>query len=331
LRTRGTQKRPGPAGAGRYWWIWVFVGPLVLWTPMRLLGIDQGFPLAPLMAFTPYAAAAALLVAGVAAALRNWAAAVVAGAATLCLALAVLPRAVGDGTVSADGRRTFVVLAANVHHGTADPAALVALVDRLHPDLITVEELTPSFARELDAAGLGQRLPDSVLETHRNTSGAGLYSSLPMRKLRGPTRFVFRMPRAELSLPGGAPLRVVGVHPYPPQMNRTGEWEEALASLPSADHGAPWLLAGDFNATLDQSQLRDLLDSGYRDAGDVAGKGLEPTFPREGHLIPPVTIDHVLAEERFGIVDYGVEELPGSDHRAVWAELALPEAGANAR
>jgi endonuclease/exonuclease/phosphatase family metal-dependent hydrolase len=311
-------------GARRYWLIWAAVVPVALWALLRLLGIGNGFPLAPLMAFTPYAGIAALLVAGVALALRNWAAAFVATAATLLLAIAVLPRAVGDGTVEANGRETFVVLAANVHHGGADPDGIVALVDRFHPDLLSVEELTPSFNRKLAAAGLGSRLPNTVLETHRSTSGAGLYSHLPMRKLPSPHRFVFRMPRAELTLRDGRPLRVVGVHPYPPQMNRTGEWEEALASLPGTGRGAPWLLAGDFNATLDQTQLRDLLDRGYRDAGDVAGKGLEPTFPSGGHLIPPVTIDHVLAEPSFGIVSYSVVDLPGSDHRAIEAELTLP-------
>jgi len=318
------QKRHGPAGARRYWLIWAPVVPVALWALLRALGIDNGFPLAALMAFTPYVAIAAFLVAGVALALRNWAASGVAVAAALLLALAVLPRAVGDGTVSANGRETFVVLAANVHHGTADPAALVELVDRYRPDLLSVEELTPSFNRRLAASGLGSRLPHAVLETHRNTSGAGLYSHLEMSKLPAPRRFAFRMPRAELTLPDGRLLRVVGVHPYPPQPNRTAEWEEALASLPSGRGGTPWLLAGDFNATLDQSQLRDILDRGYRDAGDVAGEGLEPTFPSGGHLIPPVTIDHILAERRFGIVDYAVADIPGSDHRAVEAELALP-------
>lgn len=318
------QKRHGPAGARRYWLIWAAVVPVALWPVLRLLGIDNGFPLAALTAFTPYAAIGALLVAGVALALRNWAAATVATAATLLLAIAVLPRAVGDGTVEANGRKTFVVLAANVHHGTADPKALVALVDRYHPDLLSVEELTPSFDRALTAAGLRSRLPNAVLETHPGTSGAGLYSHLAMRKLPGPHRFVFRMPRALLTLPDGRSLRVVGVHPYPPQMNRTSEWEEALASLPGGGRGTPWLLAGDFNATLDQSQLRDLLDRGYRDAGDVAGKGLEPTFPSGGHMIPPVTIDHVLADHRLGIVSYSVADIPSSDHRAVEAELALP-------
>jgi len=39
---------------------------------------------------------------------------------------------------------------------------------------------------------------------------------------------------------------------------------------------------------------------------------------------PPVTIDHVLADERLGISDYSVEDLPGSDHRAVFAALVVP-------
>lgn len=319
------EQRRHDLGARRYWLIWVAVAPVGLWTLVRVSGVESGFPLAPLMAFTPYAAIAAFFVAGIALALQNWAATLVAALATVSLAAVVLPRAVGAGTVSSAGRETLTVVSTNIHHGTADPAAVIELVDRYDADLLSVQELTPSFARKLSAAGLESRLPHAVLETHRNTSGAGLYSRFDLRKLPVPERFVFRMPRAELTLGGGKRLRVVGIHPYPPQMNRTSEWEEALQSLPSAGNGSPWLLAGDFNATLDQSQLRDLLDRGYRDAGAVAGRGLEPTFPREGHLILPVTIDHVLADSRLGIVDYGVEDLPGSDHRAVWAELALPE------
>ena len=139
----GGQKRPETAGARRYWLIWLAVVPVAIWALLRLLGIDNGFPLAAMMAFTPYAAIAAFLVAGVAAALSNWAATAVAGLATLSLAAVVLPRAVGSETVPVEGRETLRVLAANVHRGTADPDALVALVDRLHPDVLSVEELTP--------------------------------------------------------------------------------------------------------------------------------------------------------------------------------------------
>ncbi len=304
--------------------IWIAVVPLAVWALLRLLGIDNGFPLAAMMAFTPYVAVAAFLVAGVAAALSNWAATAVAGLATLSLAAVVLPRAVGSDLVAPEGRETLRVLAANIHHGTADPDALVALVDRLHPDVLSVEELTPRFAQELAAAGLGSRMPNEVLETHRSASGAGLYSRLPLRRLPGPRRFFFRMPRAQLRLPDGRPVRVVGAHPYPPLINRTSVWEASLASLPSAGRGAPWVLAGDFNGTFDQSQFRGVVDRGYRDAGAAAGEGLEPTFPAEGHLIPPVTIDHVLADRRLGVAEYAVEDVPGSDHHAVFAELVLP-------
>jgi endonuclease/exonuclease/phosphatase family metal-dependent hydrolase len=311
-------------GARRNWLIWAAVIPVALWALVRVLGIERGFPLVALMAFTPYAAIAALLVAGVALALRNWAAAGVAVSAMLCLATLVLPRAVGDGTVAANGRETFDVLSSNIHRGTADPEALVALVDRYRPDLLSVQELTPRFARELRDAGLLRRLPHAILEVRRGSSGAGLYSRLPMRKLGGGQPFFFRMPRAALRLPDGRRLRVVGIHPYPPGRGNVDIWSEAIGSLPTAEEGAPWVLAGDFNATLDVSQFRELLDRGYRDAGEVAGKGLEPTFPAEGHLIPPVTIDHVLADRRLGIVSYSVADIPGSDHRAIEAELALP-------
>jgi endonuclease/exonuclease/phosphatase family metal-dependent hydrolase len=314
-------------GARRYWLIWVAVAPVVVWTLIRVLGLDRDYPLVALMAFTPWAALGALFVAGVALALRNWAAAAVAGLATLCLAVAVLPRAVGDGTVSGEGRETLTVLSANVHFGHADPEALVELVERHDPDLLALQELTPRAARDLQRAGLGSRLPDAVLETRRGAAGSGLYSRLPIRKLGGGQPFFFRQPRALLRMPDGRRVRVVDIHPLPPGRGKEEVWDDTLESLPSAGTGLPWVLVGDFNATLDIAPFRDLLDRGYRDAGAVAGEGLEPTFPTMGFgsLPPFITIDHVLADRRLDIVDYEVEDLPGTDHRPVLAELALPE------
>jgi endonuclease/exonuclease/phosphatase (EEP) superfamily protein YafD len=313
-------------GVRRYWWIWVAVAPILIWTVIRLFGLERGYPMDALMAFTPYVAIAALFVAGIAVALRNWGAAIFAGAAVLCLGAAILPRTIGSETADAAGHETLTVLAANIHHGTADPDALVALVDRYEPDLLSVEELTPSFAAKLRRAGIASRLPESMLLTHRSASGAGLYSRLPLTPLPHQTRFFFRMPRAQIVLPDDRRLRVVGVHPYPPLSGKVGVWKGALESLPSAGMGTPWVLAGDFNATLDHAELRDLLGRGYRDAADVTGKGLEPTWPTMGHrfMPPAITIDHVLADRRLGIADYGVDDLPGSDHRAIHAQLVLP-------
>jgi endonuclease/exonuclease/phosphatase (EEP) superfamily protein YafD len=261
------------AGARRYWLIWLPVVPVVLWTLIRVFGLDRGFPLVAMMAFTPYVAVAALLVAGAALALRNWAAAAVAATATLCLVAAVLPRAIGDGTADAAGHETLTVLSTNVFRGHADPEAVIELVDRYQPDLLNVQELSPSFARKLDAAGIHERLPHAITEISQGPAGGGIFSRLPLRPLDADRESFFRMPRAELRLPSGRRVRVIDVHPLTPSRNGVDAWQDALEDFPSGGEGAPWILAGDFNATLDHSQLRDLIDRGYSDAGEVAGQG----------------------------------------------------------
>lgn len=304
---------------------WIVAIPFVAWTVIRLFGLDSGYPLEAMMPFTPYVAAASVAAAALALALRRRVPAALAALAAICLGAAVLPRQFGDDTVSAAGHPTLNVLAANVHRGRADPAGLVHLVDELHPDVLTIEEYTPRFGRELAAAGLDSRLGHKVLDAAPSSSGTAIYSRFPLRPL--PTAsYRFKMARAEARLPGGHRLKIVAVHPFPPTESAvTGEWEEVLSTLPSDGQGTPWLLAGDFNATFDQAAFRDLVDRGYRDAGETAGKGLDATFPATGRIFPPpITIDHILADERWGIVEYEVEPLPNSDHRAIFAKLALP-------
>jgi endonuclease/exonuclease/phosphatase (EEP) superfamily protein YafD len=304
---------------------WLVAIPFVAWAAIRLLGLDSGFPLEAMMPFTPYVAAASLIAVTLGLALRRRAPALVAAIAALCLAAVVLPRQFGGDTVSAAGHRTLKVLAANVHHGGADPAGLMHLVDALHPDVLTIEEFTPSFGKKMAAAGLESRLRYHVENAAKSASGTAIYSRFPLRRLPTPN-FRFRMSRAEATMPGGGTFRVEAVHPIPPRHDAwIAEWEEVLRTLPSGGHGVPWLLSGDFNATFDQAPFRELVGRGYRDAGEEAGKGLDATFPATGALLPPpITIDHILADERWGIVEYEVEPLPNSDHHAIFAELALP-------
>jgi uncharacterized RDD family membrane protein YckC len=70
------------------------------------------------MAFTPYVATTAFLLAGVCIALRNWAAAALATLAFAVLAAAVLPRALGSGEKPSPGAMPFTVLSANVYTAT---------------------------------------------------------------------------------------------------------------------------------------------------------------------------------------------------------------------
>ena len=116
------------------------------------------------------------------------------------------------------------------------------------------------------------------------------------------------------------------MHPLPPiSPANTRAWRDALRALPGPDAGGgvPRVLLGDFNATLDHHELRGLLDRGYADAADSTGDGLRPTWPTTGAK-PPLTIDHVLLPAPVEVRRLSLHDLPGSDHRALIAELRLP-------
>ncbi len=308
-------------GAKRSWVIWVGVVLFALWALVRLAGLDGGSYLAPLMAFTPWAAIAALLVGVTAAALRNWAATLVAAVSVACLALAVLPRAFGGAERAPASSDQLRILSANIAFGGAHARALMELVERERPDLLAVEELKPTYDYYLRYWGISRLLPHSIISVRPGMPGLGVYSRLPLRRLSAPD---LRTSRVGLSFADGRRLRLVVVHPDTPKLGQVSNWRDTLESLPTAGSGVPWVLVGDFNATLDQSAFRDVVSRGYRDAGATTGDGLDFTWPAGGSLGPLVTIDHVLADDRLGIADYSVLNLKGSDHHAIRTTIFTP-------
>ncbi|MGA9871935.1 MAG: endonuclease/exonuclease/phosphatase family protein, partial [Rhodococcus sp. (in: high G+C Gram-positive bacteria)] len=83
------------------------------------------------------------------------------------------------------------------------------------------------------------------------------------------------------------------------------------------------LIAGDFNATNDNVQFRDLLRGGLVDARQAVGAGLVPTFPSDRAVPPILAIDHDLVE---GVRADAVKavDLPGSDHRGLLVRVTVP-------
>jgi endonuclease/exonuclease/phosphatase (EEP) superfamily protein YafD len=304
----------------------VLVLPWAAWAVARLLGLERGYPLVPRMAFAPYAAAVAVAAALAALVLRRPLPALVAVAAAAALAAMLVARVRADAApdgAGAGGR--LRVLTVNAHVGLLPPEHLVALVRRERPDVLSVQELTPELDRALAAAGLGELLPSRVAFPRPRGGGMGLYARsevtpLPRPPTHNPT------PAVRLTAAGGAPVDVYAIHASAPfTSGRVGRWREDLRALPpAAQDGPPRVLAGDFNATLDHAELRRVLDTGYEDAAEEAGVGLHTTWRGWSTLLPPVTIDHVLADARCGVAQLGIFPLPLSDHKAVLAELILP-------
>jgi endonuclease/exonuclease/phosphatase (EEP) superfamily protein YafD len=304
---------------------WLLVAPFTAWAAIRLFGLERGWLMVSGIAFTPYVAAASVLPLAVAAATGRWWAALVAAATVLALAACVVPRMIGrperrDGTA-------LRVLTANLFLGGADPDALVELVRERRPHLLAMQEFTPAVARKLAAVGLDELLPYRVVDALAGGHGSALYSRYPLTGAGSRTGAGgYRATLATVEVPGGPPVTVESAHPAAPYAaDQMTHWLAGQTGLDRATPDGPLrLLAGDFNSTLDHAALRALLASGYRDAASVVGRGGRPTWRLHQSRLPGVALDHVLADRRIGVRAAEVHRLPGSDHRALFAELILP-------
>lgn len=303
---------------------WVLAGFFLLWAVVRIGGLERGFPLVQLIAYTPYGLLLSLLALLVVVLFRRWLAAGFLLLAVLALALAVLPREIG-GPEEVPGGQAVRILSTNLYGGHADATEVAALVRSRDVDLVAVQELTPRAVENLDRAGFSTDYPHRVLQPAAGATGGGIFSRWPLHDL-GRLEAEFNQPVAAVEVPGSIPFQLASVHPMAPSIPaRTGQWAREFEMLPAASSGdLPLVLAGDFNATLDHVKLRDLIDTGYRDAAEVVGNGMVSTWPSRIEWKLPVTIDHVLAEAGISFGSYDVEKISGTDHRAVFAELLLP-------
>jgi endonuclease/exonuclease/phosphatase (EEP) superfamily protein YafD len=293
------------------------------------LGLETGGRVLPAMAFTPYVGLTAPVPLLVALALRRWAAAALAALVVAAFALALLPRAAaGPQPVIRDGV-PLRIMTANLYMGRGDPRTVVDLVGRGRVDVLALQELTPEELARLDAAGLRRLLPYRDADARPRAAGTGLFSRRPLVALPQIDALDrLAEPRARVRLGAGGPLLEVGaVHPPPPLHGDVGTWRQMLREIPRPDTARPELrlVLGDFNATLDHHDLRDLLgDGGYVDAADAAGAGYDTTWPAGRRFPPEITIDHVLVDPRVRVRDVSVHTVPRSDHRALVAALELP-------
>ena len=311
-------------GRTALWWLLVLPG--LAWAVIRLGGWETG-PLVQLFAFTPYVAAWSVPLALTALIRRRWLPAAFAVVAATALVGAVLPRAIPDNQPAARGPQ-LTVMTANMLFGGADPAELTRLVRAYRVDVLALQEHTPDGEAALLAAGLGADLPHRQSNGEVGTTGSALWSRHPLtdpgfRRNAGG----FGQSYATIAVPGSAPVTVESAHPLAPwAVHVVDDWRGDLEAQPRATPGGPLrILLGDFNATLDHAPLRRLIASGYRDAADAVGKGLTGTWgPYDGDPIPPVTIDHVLVDERIRVDGLSVHDQSDSDHRAIVATVTLP-------
>nr|WP_290060202.1 endonuclease/exonuclease/phosphatase family protein [Amycolatopsis sp. MEP2-6] len=296
------------------------VVPLGGLAALRLIGFDGDWYTLIALSLTPYAAVAGLVVGGLALALRRWWVGGVALVLSIALAVLVVPRLSASEQREVHGK-TLRVLSSNLLYGQADPKAVVDLVREQRIDVLNLVEMTPRVVDGLTAAGLFQLLPHRVLHPAPGAFGSGIVSRFPLKEVNLTGDSAAKQPGAQADLGDGVVAEIVAVHPISPDVD-TPQWEREMKDLSRAagEHGLR-ILAGDFNATLDHAAFRTVLSRGYNDAAEERGSALAPTWPSS---LPVVTIDHVVVDNRAAVLDYRVFDVPGSDHRAAFAEVRLP-------
>ena len=297
--------------------------------PDLLFGMDRYAPFAQTIAFRTLALVVVLVAAVLAGALTVWRHGlwpITAGLALVAVAGAVmvLPRTVPDEVPP--GGTPLKVLALNVYEGQADVDSLAALIRSEQPDVVSIPESGGRFRGELDplVAPLGYRTVASVPAGRPDVSGVTLAVSDRLGEVSTRIGRERSFPFVEATGGGLGELRFVAYHSVAPVRGSVDNWRSDLGLVQRWCGGStPAVVAGDFNATLDHSVLRDGT-AGCGDAAAQTGSGLIGTWPNWAPRWLGPQIDHVFSTGGIVADSFSVRDVPGTDHRAIVTTLRLP-------
>ncbi len=218
-------------------------------------------------------------------------------------------------------------------------------VERLRPDIITLQELNPTVAAQLSQR-LGSEYVCQELEAKPGVFGMGVFSKFPCVK-RDSSRFMegIGTPQiVDVRLPNQKTIGVINIHSIPPHWlvkhtpddnevqqlsNAVVEREVFVTKIIEASRTVSTdavILAGDFNATVRNRVYRIVRQMGLLDSFAVGSRFRGGTWPGPDFPLPSwlVRIDFIF--HCAGLTSLHAETLPegyGSDHRGVFAQLAL--------
>lgn len=220
--------------------------------------------------------------------------------ATAAIQPAALPHA-------QDSRGPHLTIAsANLLYGSANLPLLRTWLSQINADLIVLQEVTPGAAVQLAS---WDEYPYRAMVPQDDGFGIAVLSRNP--KAHTTWGVSFGSPYAAVTTQLGThPFTFYGIHPPPPAKPSWHVLRNSLLShLREEALKGSTIVAGDFNATPWSAALPS--------DGLLRATSLAPTW--QGML----PIDHVMATADWRVLDSGRGPDTGSDHRPVWARLAL--------
>ncbi|GAA3545990.1 hypothetical protein AFL01nite_24440 [Aeromicrobium flavum] len=222
------------------------------------------------------------------------------------------------------GEARVAVMTVNAYFGEADVEQLSTAIQRHDIDVLVVTEATEPMIASLLRTDAGKRFVHRSGQTveGREADGTVILSRDRARRVDVPAgeAETFQQPAMSVDV-DGANVLVRAVHPVPPVDTWLPDWRQGLLDLGEwqrTQRGRPLVMAGDFNASSAHAAFRDAKRGMY----DTAGWWPSATWPMDRSHPPFADIDHVLVRG-LSVRAAGTEDIEGTDHRAVWADLRV--------
>ena len=218
---------------------------------------------------------------------------------------------------------TLDVVAANVEFTNHDPSRLLDWVAKRSPDVVVLEEVTPSWTAALSHV---DGYPYVHVLPRNDPYGIALLSRWPLASFA--TVDLAGDGLASLSVVvqvSGQSVQLYGLHtrwPVLPALARLRDRSFLALAASVRAQRLPTVVVGDLNVTADSPAFARLLaQSGLQDA--YAGRGWQPTWSADFWPLA-LRIDHALVSPSMCVEQAQVGPDIGSDHRPIAVRLRLP-------
>lgn len=215
------------------------------------------------------------------------------------------------------------ILMSNMLFNNHDTTRLEQLIQSEKPDVVIVQELSPSHLALMDR--LKKQYPHSLQDVFQPAFGLGIWSRLPLASKQEVFLGPSQIPSIYAAINwNGEKLHLLTTHPYPPVnivsfQERNAQYLELVKFLKR--HNGAQVLIGDLNVTPWSPYYRQLeRDSGLRNAR--RGFGLLPSWPSHFNPLMRIPIDHALVSPSLNVTDFKLGPDLGSDHLPIILSLS---------
>jgi endonuclease/exonuclease/phosphatase (EEP) superfamily protein YafD len=292
----------------------------------RLVAHDAAMLLVWANSFTLYLYLPAYLVVAWAVWRRKWRLFCAAAVVVVCHLIWVVPdwRPAAAPSPAIDRGVAFRVFSANLRAGNRDRQGLIDEIRASDPDILLLQEYSPSWRESLTAACILSRFEHKSEVLRSSNFGEGVYSKWPLVEEN-----VLNADDAPIIcltvLVEGRRVRLYNIHSKPPSRRMYHRWREqwpVIFEHLQAETG-PTMAVGDFNLTQHSVWHARLSATRLRSAHEDRGRGSAVTWPNGEMRLPPIRIDHAMISPEFACQAIYEGEGRGSDHRPLILDLVL--------